>query len=96
MLPQCDCCGQRAPLTRCWYAGAIETWACDKCRGADMQDKYFELIGPREAVVDTTRWLLDLDRREPTTLEELDKAFEIYKAQVLSNRKDANEGDTYA
>jgi hypothetical protein len=29
---ECDCCGKRRLLTRCW-ARAIETHACDECRG---------------------------------------------------------------
>jgi hypothetical protein len=30
---QCDCCGQATELTRCEAYG-IETFACEKCRGA--------------------------------------------------------------
>ena len=38
---QCDCCGQYRPdVERCWY-GAIETFACQKCRGdEDAYEKY--------------------------------------------------------
>ncbi len=28
---ECDCCGKRAVLTRCWL-GPLETFACDECR----------------------------------------------------------------
>ena len=27
----CDCCGDLAPVSRCWVTG-IETFACDGCR----------------------------------------------------------------
>lgn len=29
----CDCCDKLAPLSRCWAAGGIETFACAECRG---------------------------------------------------------------
>ncbi len=35
---ECDCCGRMRPLSRCW-AGALETWACDECRGWDDEDQ---------------------------------------------------------
>jgi hypothetical protein len=36
---QCDCCGQmRRTVQRCWY-GAVETFACAKCRGGNEQDE---------------------------------------------------------
>jgi len=28
----CDCCGRRAVLSRVWYGGILETWACEPCR----------------------------------------------------------------
>ncbi len=28
---ECDCCGQRRLLTKCWPMG-IETYACNECR----------------------------------------------------------------
>ena len=28
---ECDCCGQRRQLTKCWPMG-IETYACNECR----------------------------------------------------------------
>lgn len=31
MDEECDCCGEKRPLTRCWPMG-IETYACDECR----------------------------------------------------------------
>jgi len=31
---ECDCCGQKRPLSRCWPMG-IETYACDECRGEE-------------------------------------------------------------
>jgi hypothetical protein len=31
---ECDVCGRRAPLTKCWPMG-IETHACDECRGEE-------------------------------------------------------------
>jgi hypothetical protein len=31
---ECDCCGNRAPVSRCWL-GPLETFACDECRGIE-------------------------------------------------------------
>jgi hypothetical protein len=33
-LGECDCCGKWRVLSRCW-AGELETFACDECRGAE-------------------------------------------------------------
>lgn len=34
---ECDCCGKRRELTRCWTSCGIETYACAKCRGEDEE-----------------------------------------------------------
>lgn len=34
---ECDCCGKRRLLSRCWPSG-IETYACDECRGESDDD----------------------------------------------------------
>jgi hypothetical protein len=34
----CDCCGKRRPVSRCWAPGGLETWACDECQGIDPAD----------------------------------------------------------
>lgn len=31
----CDCCGKKRPLSRCWAPGDVETFACDECRGIE-------------------------------------------------------------
>jgi hypothetical protein len=33
IIAECDCCGAKRALTRCWL-GDMETFACDECRGA--------------------------------------------------------------
>jgi hypothetical protein len=33
IIAECDCCGAKHALTRCWL-GDRETFACDECRGA--------------------------------------------------------------
>ena len=38
MLGECDCCGRKRELTRCWPFG-IETFACDECRGIPPDDE---------------------------------------------------------
>lgn len=30
--PECDCCGKRGAVSKC-FAFGIETYACDDCRG---------------------------------------------------------------
>lgn len=91
---ECDCCGKRAPLTRCWYAGSIETYACDQCREDDNMNKYFELSGDPAAVEAAERWLTDVmdwNRRRPTTLMELEYAWRLMRAKTLANQKDHDE-----
>jgi hypothetical protein len=29
---ECDCCGKLKPLSHCFAAGGIETFACSECR----------------------------------------------------------------
>lgn len=42
---ECDCCGNRGELSRCWVSG-IETFACEVCRGERLQHDSGPL-GPR-------------------------------------------------
>ena len=37
-IGECDCCGKQRPLSRCWYLGYMETFACDECQG-DLEPK---------------------------------------------------------
>jgi hypothetical protein len=32
-IGECDACGKKRPLSRCWTTTGLETYACDVCRG---------------------------------------------------------------
>lgn len=34
VIADCECCGKKRSLSRCWTTDGIETFSCDECRGS--------------------------------------------------------------